>query len=166
MKKYVAVLMVCVMGLGLTACEKVESSKEKVVLEQSMRIITDGANRQVEIPETVESIVCVGVGALRYTCYMEGEDLVVGVEKDETSPETTLGVTEDEIHEIFGGENSTILTEEEKAMVVEGADCEVTVSVSDVTEAVATEVATKVQKLTAGFDIGQYLQSLQPCATV
>ena len=85
-KKYVAVLMVCVMGLGLTACEKVESSKEKVVLEQSMRIITDGANRQVEIPETVESIVCVGVGALRYTCYMEGEDLVVGVEDYETKP--------------------------------------------------------------------------------
>ena len=40
----------------------------------------DGNGREVEIPYTVESIVCVGVGALRYTCYMQGQDLVVGVE--------------------------------------------------------------------------------------
>ena len=38
----------------------------------------------MEIPYTVESIVCVGVGALRYTCYMQGQDLVVGVEDYET----------------------------------------------------------------------------------
>ena len=44
------------------------------------RMIVDGNGREVEIPYTVESIVCVGVGALRYTCYMQGQDLVVGVE--------------------------------------------------------------------------------------
>ena len=44
------------------------------------RIITDTRGRQVEVPEKVESIVCVGVGALRYTCYMGAADLVVGVE--------------------------------------------------------------------------------------
>lgn len=48
------------------------------------RSITDSKGRQVEIPEQVESIVCVGVGALRYTCYMGGADLVVGVEDYET----------------------------------------------------------------------------------
>ena len=46
----------------------------------STRTITDGANRQVTIPETVQSIVCVGVGALRYTCYMGTQDLVIAVE--------------------------------------------------------------------------------------
>ena len=50
---------------------------------QSGRTITDGAGRQVEVPEKVESIVCVGVGALRYTCYMGAADLVVGVEDHE-----------------------------------------------------------------------------------
>ncbi len=50
------------------------------------RTITDGAGRQVEVPEKVESIVCVGVGALRYTCYMGAQDLVIGVEDCEIEP--------------------------------------------------------------------------------
>ena len=50
------------------------------------RIITDGAGRQVNVPEKVESIVCVGVGALRYTCYVGAQDLVVGVEDYEVKP--------------------------------------------------------------------------------
>ena len=49
-----------------------------------IRTIVDGSGRQVEVPEKVESIVCVGVGALRYTCYVGGQDLVVGVEDYET----------------------------------------------------------------------------------
>ena len=53
---------------------------------QNTRLITDGANRQVEIPESVESIVCVGVGALRYTCYMGAADRVIGVEDCEKEP--------------------------------------------------------------------------------
>ena len=48
------------------------------------RTITDGAARKVEVPEKVESIVCVGVGALRYTCYVGAADLVIGVEDYET----------------------------------------------------------------------------------
>ena len=51
---------------------------------ENSRTITDAKGRQVEIPEIVESIVCVGVGALRYTCYMGAADLVVGVEDYET----------------------------------------------------------------------------------
>ena len=53
---------------------------------QNTRTITDGAGRQVEVPEKVESIVCVGVGALRYTCYVGAQDLVVGVEDYEAKP--------------------------------------------------------------------------------
>lgn len=48
------------------------------------RVITDSNGRQVEVPEKVESIVCVGVGALRYTCYVGAADLVIGVEDYET----------------------------------------------------------------------------------
>ena len=50
------------------------------------RTITDGAGRQVDVPEKVESIVCVGVGALRYTCYVGAQDLVIGVEDYEVKP--------------------------------------------------------------------------------
>ncbi len=53
---------------------------------QDFRTITDGAGRQVEVPEEVESIVCVGVGALRYTCYVGAADLVIGVEDYEVKP--------------------------------------------------------------------------------
>ena len=61
----------------------------KVTTNGKTRIITDGAGRQVEVPEKVESIVCVGVGALRYTCYMGAADLVVGVEDYEVKPGMT-----------------------------------------------------------------------------
>ena len=74
----IAVVAVCV-GL-LAGCASLSGDKKNT------RIITDGAGRQVEVPETVESIVCVGVGALRYTCYVGGQDLVVGVEDYETKP--------------------------------------------------------------------------------
>lgn len=45
--------------------------------------ITDGRGRTVTLPEQVESVVCVGVGALRYTTYLGTQDLAVGVEQDE-----------------------------------------------------------------------------------
>lgn len=48
------------------------------------RVILDSKGREVEIPDKVERIVCVGVGALRYSCYVGAADLVVGVEDYET----------------------------------------------------------------------------------
>lgn len=62
-----------------------------VEAQEAMRIITDGNGREVEIPETVESIVCSGVGALRYTCYMQAQDLVVGVEDYEQGKSISRG---------------------------------------------------------------------------
>ena len=81
MKRIVAILMLITLCIGLlTGCGIAESNAH------NERTITDGAGRQVEVPETVESIVCVGVGALRYTCYMGAADLVVGVEDCEKEP--------------------------------------------------------------------------------
>lgn len=78
MKKLTAIFLTFVLCLGLFAgCGNTDISG-------TTRTITDGAGRQVEIPEAVKSIVCVGVGALRYTCYMGAQDLVVGVEDYET----------------------------------------------------------------------------------
>ena len=81
MKKYLAFLLAVVICLSLlNGCGAGANTA------QNTRTITDGAGRQVEIPETVGSIVCVGVGALRYTCYMGAQDLVVAVEDCEKEP--------------------------------------------------------------------------------
>lgn len=75
MKKIVSLILTALLLLGLlSGCGATQETNE------SNRIITDSQGRQVEIPQEVESIVCVGVGALRYTCYMGAADRVVGVE--------------------------------------------------------------------------------------
>ena len=79
MKKLVSVLLAATVCLGLLA-----GCTPSAGTNGTVRTITDSNGRQVEIPENVESIVCVGVGALRYTCYMDAADLVVGVEDYET----------------------------------------------------------------------------------
>ena len=81
MKKLFAMFLAVSMSVGLLAgCGNPGADSE------ATRTITDGAGRQVEVPETVQSIVCVGVGALRYTCYMGAQDLVVAVEDCEKEP--------------------------------------------------------------------------------
>lgn len=79
MKKWLSLALVTVLLLSLCGCSGEQSPENS-----AMRTITDGSGRTVEIPEQVGSIVCVGVGALRYTCYMQGQSLVVGVEDYET----------------------------------------------------------------------------------
>ena len=75
MKRIAALLLSALICLGLLAgCGNTD------IGGQNTRQITDGAGRQVNVPEKVESIVCVGVGALRYSCYVGAADLVVGVE--------------------------------------------------------------------------------------
>lgn len=76
MKKILALLLATVLCLSLFA----GCSKQTAEPVDKTRIITDAKGREVEIPEVVKSIVCVGVGALRYTCYMGAQDLVVAVE--------------------------------------------------------------------------------------
>lgn len=93
-KKWVALTLAAALTLGLCACGKEEtpeigtptSEAQTPEMASDVRTILDGQGREVEIPYTVESIVCVGVGALRYTCYVGGQDLVVGVEEYETQP--------------------------------------------------------------------------------
>ena len=99
MKKIVTMLLALSMLLAMTACAgKPEAAasapaKETTAVQAASeettpdtRMITDGMDRNVEIPDCVERIVCVGVGALRYTCYVGGADRVVGVEDYEKEP--------------------------------------------------------------------------------
>ena len=100
MKKIVTMLLMLSMLLAMAACagapeaaptasQADETTAASTVSEETApetRIITDSMDRNVEIPYSVERIVCVGVGALRYTCYVGGADRVVGVEDYETKP--------------------------------------------------------------------------------
>ena len=75
MRKFIAIALAAVLCLSVFAgCSTAGSDAGNT------RTIADSLNRKVEVPEKVESIVCVGVGALRYTCYMGAADFVVGVE--------------------------------------------------------------------------------------
>ncbi len=78
MKKVISAILCALLLLGLCACADGSPSGQ--------RTLVDGAGREVAVPETVERIVCVGVGALRYTCYMQGAHLVAGVEDCEVEP--------------------------------------------------------------------------------
>ena len=79
MKKLLAMLLTLSMLFALAVGTVTVSAEET-------RTIVDGMDRSVEIPADVQRIVCVGVGALRYTCYVGGADRVVGVEDYETKP--------------------------------------------------------------------------------
>lgn len=84
--KSLAILITMSMTVMMSGCsqkdapkaETPETSKEE--LSETGRTVTDGAGRAVDLPEKVESIVCLNVSTLRYTCYMEAQDLVIGVE--------------------------------------------------------------------------------------
>ena len=80
MKKIIAMLLALVLVCMLAACAAEPSQTQPVTTETAERTVTDAMGRQVTVPETVESVVCVGVGALRYSCYVGAADLVVGVE--------------------------------------------------------------------------------------
>lgn len=82
--KIIAPLLALVLALGLCACGNSSAPAESAAPagepSADTRVIVDAKGREVVIPQTVESIVCIGVGALRYTCYMQGQELVAGVE--------------------------------------------------------------------------------------
>lgn len=78
MKKLLALLLAIIAAFALCACSAGDNGGDSAA--EDTRIVTDSAGREVTIPKNVERIVCVNVGALRYTCYMQAQDLVVGVE--------------------------------------------------------------------------------------
>ena len=101
MKKTLAIfLTLAIMGLFVACSEqnlsqesyKTETNKiEEIDSEVNLdtRMIVDAYGRQVEIPLQIESIICVGSGALRMVSYLEATDLLVGIEEMDTDYETS-----------------------------------------------------------------------------
>jgi iron complex transport system substrate-binding protein len=69
-----------VLLLALAACSKPKPEAAGT----AFKTIIDTAGRSVTIPSHVKSIVCVNVGTLRFTSYMQALDLVIGVEQNES----------------------------------------------------------------------------------
>jgi iron complex transport system substrate-binding protein len=53
--------------------------------------VTDGFGRSVTVVSPPESVVCSGSGCMRYLVYLEGQDLVVGVDDMETRDQVIEG---------------------------------------------------------------------------
>ena len=79
-RRWICLLLAVLMVLACTAC----GTKTNADASGDVRTLTDGKNRTVEVPKQVERVVCVGVGALRYSCYVGAADRAVGVEDYET----------------------------------------------------------------------------------
>lgn len=77
----IRILSLLLCFLLLTGCASAPQASEEPAGDT--RTITDGRGRTVTLPEEVSSVVCVGVGALRYTTYLGAQNLAVGVEQDE-----------------------------------------------------------------------------------
>ena len=85
MKKIFVCLLALALCLGLFAgCTAPEEKKG------ATRTVTDTWGREVEIPETVESIICLGSGAPRIAAYLEVMDLLVGAEDHDKKTMTVL----------------------------------------------------------------------------
>lgn len=76
--KMLTLLITSALSLLIAGCGNTRTAGSGSKAET--RTITDGAGRKVEIPQTVDSIVCLNVSTLRYTCYMQAQELVAGVE--------------------------------------------------------------------------------------
>ena len=79
-RRWICLLLAVLTLLACTACVV----KTNDGASGDVRTLTDSKNRTVEVPKQVERVVCVGVGALRYSCYVGAADRVVGVEDYET----------------------------------------------------------------------------------
>lgn len=85
MKKLIALILLAAVCLGLFAgCTKPDDTLGNT------RTVTDTWGREVRIPETVESIVCLGSGAPRIAAYLGVMDMLVGAEDHDIKNVTVL----------------------------------------------------------------------------
>lgn len=72
----VAALLVLMLAAGCTGTGSIPPPGQ----DGQTRSITDEFGRTVTVPSSPENVVCSGSGCLRYLVYLQGQDLVVGVD--------------------------------------------------------------------------------------
>ena len=85
MKKIVSLLLAAVLTMGLFAGCSAPNEKAGAT-----RIVKDTWGREVEIPEKVETIVCLGSGAPRIAAYLGVTDKMVGAEDHDIKGKSVL----------------------------------------------------------------------------
>lgn len=141
-KMIVAAVAICVLLTGCGGKNRENANGQDITqAESKVRFIKDSMEREVEIPEKVESIVCIGVGTLRYTCYMDAVDLVIGVEDYEQ--EKTISRPYNYVnYEVFAGLPVIGVKDEPDPELLLGADPDV-IMMSSVTGTDADELQKK-----------------------
>jgi iron complex transport system substrate-binding protein len=93
MRKITALILSLVMIISLVACgaptdpsggttlSPVNGNTPSVADEAKTRIVIDTWGREVEIPSTVETIICLGSSAPRLAAYLDTVDMFVGAEE-------------------------------------------------------------------------------------
>lgn len=93
-KKITALMLALAMIFALAACGgSAAPAQENPAQEnaaQEMRTVTDTWGREVEIPYSVERIVCLGSGAPRMAAYLDVVGMMVGVEDHDKDSYTVL----------------------------------------------------------------------------
>ena len=102
-KKLIAAILALAMVFALAACGSSaapapteapvpadDTAAEETAAAPETRTVTDTWGREVEIPYTVESIVCLGSGAPRMAAYLDVVDMMVGVEDHDKESYTVL----------------------------------------------------------------------------
>ena len=95
LKKILVLLLAAVLVWNLAACSA-GSTPDTVVFEKTVeetsgtRIITDRWGRQIEIPDQVNTIVCLGSGAPRIAAYLQVTDMMIGAEDCDTGDVSVL----------------------------------------------------------------------------
>ena len=85
MKKFVSICLAALLILSMFAGCTVSTGPDGAT-----RIVVDTWGREVEIPEKVEKIVCLGSGAPRIAAYLNVMDLLVGAEDHDKKGQTVL----------------------------------------------------------------------------
>lgn len=102
--------------LAGAGCSRKEGAERASPAPVGVKTITDVAGRQVTMPDPLRSIVCVNVGTLRFTTYMQALDLVIGVEQNELQPNISKlfnYVNNDRLSKLpVMGDNGTVYEEE------------------------------------------------------
>lgn len=83
-----AVLAALVLATFTAGCTGTEAAQSGV---GETNTVTDGFGRTVAVPSPPESVVCSGSGCLRYLVYLQGQDLVVGVDDIEKKDQAIEG---------------------------------------------------------------------------
>lgn len=72
-------LLIFVISLFLSSC----LSNNPKLPKSETRFITDMNGRKIEIPLQIKSAVAHGAGALRMICYLDGTEIIIGIESNE-----------------------------------------------------------------------------------